>query len=543
MNQSSSNQIEDVPPSVLESTIILILSIALSLITIGGNILVLTSFYFEPALRISSNYFIASLAVTDLLIGLFSMNLYTLYIVLGFWPLSQFLCDLWLSMDYTACLTSQYTVFLITVDRFCSIKMPMRYHRWRSDKIIFFMIFLTWVVPSIMFYSIIMSWPYVVGRQRATNECYAEFSIKPVFITVLTVCYFWITLFVMIALYISIYKVALDLQKRSDERKDRVNNFFLISLANRQANQLVQNHTKELCSYESKEEDIYSSSCNTIDNESKCLRHSHSSCFMLSSGQLPNIESPLLSEENWKSPTSDSLHHRYTRSMNKSSSLQASMAYNVIEVHNHYFCNIHRDHSALFRPQQQSCCEIQGFQFLNVENFESSFNLNLDKYAVKEETNALCSSPIWKQRAAGHSNCESSSKTLSSNNREKATSFTLKSPLQKVVKKFYDAIQKTNNMQGNIVHHRKRAIKALRTISLILGAFILCWTPFHVVILIKAACDNHDLRQSCMNTYIYRLAYWLCYINSPLNPFCYALANIQIKETFFRILSCKYGQR
>ncbi|ENN76422.1 hypothetical protein YQE_07083, partial [Dendroctonus ponderosae] len=77
-----------------------------------------------------------------------------------------------------------------------------------------------------------------------------------------------------------------------------------------------------------------------------------------------------------------------------------------------------------------------------------------------------------------------------------------------------------------------RARKALRTISFILGAFVICWTPYHIFALVEGFCTQPP----CINPRLYMFSYFLCYTNSPLNPFCYALANQQFKKTFTRIL-------
>ena len=76
-----------------------------------------------------------------------------------------------------------------------------------------------------------------------------------------------------------------------------------------------------------------------------------------------------------------------------------------------------------------------------------------------------------------------------------------------------------------------RAKKALRTISFILGAFVTCWTPYHIIAILASFCP------SCINIHLYMLSYFLCYLNSPVNPFCYAAANQQFKNAFKRIMT------
>ena len=87
-----------------------------------------------------------------------------------------------------------------------------------------------------------------------------------------------------------------------------------------------------------------------------------------------------------------------------------------------------------------------------------------------------------------------------------------------------------NNRQKSKSENRAR--KAFRTISFILGAFVLCWTPYHILALVEGFCTNPP----CTNEHLYMFSYFLCYANSPMNPFCYALANQQFKKTFTRIL-------
>lgn len=94
-----------------------------------------------------------------------------------------------------------------------------------------------------------------------------------------------------------------------------------------------------------------------------------------------------------------------------------------------------------------------------------------------------------------------------------------------------------NTYQQQQQQHQKmksenRALKALRTITIILGAFVLCWTPWHVMSLYMG---YNNFKVSPLTELLYDISYWLCYMNSPINPFCYALANQQFKKTFARI--------
>ena len=158
-SQTSSTIILSHPYSPRVNILLAIIGTFSSLLTISGNVLVLISFLVDRQIRQPTNYFILSLAISDFLIGCISMPFLTLAIYRNQWVLGSFLCDIWLSLDYTVCLASIYTVFLITVDRFCSVKIPTKYRNWRTKRRIILLVLLTWFIPALIFFISTMGYP------------------------------------------------------------------------------------------------------------------------------------------------------------------------------------------------------------------------------------------------------------------------------------------------------------------------------------------------------------------------------------------------
>lgn len=86
---------------------------------------------------------------------------------------------------------------------------------------------------------------------------------------------------------------------------------------------------------------------------------------------------------------------------------------------------------------------------------------------------------------------------------------------------------------------KRQESKAAKTLSAILLSFIITWTPYNILVLIKSitSCTK------CIPQELWDFFYALCYLNSTINPVCYALCNASFRRTYVRILTCKWHSR
>ena len=97
--------------------------------------------------------------------------MYNLFLLPADWYFGFALCQLWLSLDYTASTASIFNLFILSLDRYWSITSPLRYLRRRTKKRALVMIALAWTGAS-MWVVPVLGWHHIAsdGIRRVPGE-------------------------------------------------------------------------------------------------------------------------------------------------------------------------------------------------------------------------------------------------------------------------------------------------------------------------------------------------------------------------------------
>ncbi|XP_048767267.1 melanocortin receptor 5-like [Ostrea edulis] len=181
-------------------------------INIPGNILVIRTVMKTPNLRQPCNFYIVSLAVTDLLIGF----IYPVYNIshlehvpeisrpLGQWNVCRFLVTEVLALE----ICSSYHLVAITVTRYIAIVYPLRYHLYVTTRSTKFIIFTIWVLSQgvcIVMYTIYNPEEYI---KEPTSVCRYELIFSIAHVCVLFFIQLFLPLLIMLGLYVKIARIA-----------------------------------------------------------------------------------------------------------------------------------------------------------------------------------------------------------------------------------------------------------------------------------------------------------------------------------------------
>ncbi|XP_071431668.1 5-hydroxytryptamine receptor 6 isoform X2 [Pithys albifrons albifrons] len=140
------------------------------LLTTAGNFLLILLIVTQRSLRNTSNYFLVSLFMSDLMVGLVVMPPAMLNQLYGRWVLRGDFCSLWASFDVMCCSASILNLCIISLDRYLLIISPLRYKLRMTSCRALGLILATWTVAALAsFLPIKMGWHELEFEERPPN--------------------------------------------------------------------------------------------------------------------------------------------------------------------------------------------------------------------------------------------------------------------------------------------------------------------------------------------------------------------------------------
>ena len=97
------------------------------IIIILGNAFVIAAICINRKLRSVTNYFVLSLAVADLTLGVFVLPFSLMLQLENRWLFGQIFCNIWAAADVLCCTASILSLCAISVDRYIGVTKPLKH--------------------------------------------------------------------------------------------------------------------------------------------------------------------------------------------------------------------------------------------------------------------------------------------------------------------------------------------------------------------------------------------------------------------------------
>ncbi|CAF1183199.1 unnamed protein product [Rotaria sordida] len=536
---------------------------SLSIFTIFGNLLVLYAIGTEKRLRAVSNLFILSLAFADLIVGIFVMPLSAANIMIGQWPFSFVLCQIWLSTDYVASTASIFNLVLLSLDRYWAVVHPLLYLQNRTFKrtisfiIIVWLISLLWV-PAIIFWSHIM--PEYSDIIKST-ECDTSFRSNKLFKTLTALINFYIPLLTIIIIscriMITIHSRStmefgrrISLTRRKQMQQDRT--YFNSSIRHDSQNNERKNSTCLISNNINEKPISVSIIVNPFDpiitnpNISSYEFDINSELLSQTNEQNNNNNNNIWELESNESSSIDKTHFQLSHL--KPIKILFSSLSSITNYNNNNNKRKSEDLSRNFSHKKLmkiSSSVSNNMKYAERQSNITSFDLNHLPRTLSTTSNecqqTMCINPIEQDfsipiedinvqtRTSSYSTSNIDNRTINSNNHHIDISVTRINNGNKIsILTFFDYI-----INPNLSRSLQKELKAARQLGLLVGVFTITWLPYFILFLVIAWCHN------CVSDTIFTVSIWLGYLNSTFNPLIYPLCNTHFRHAFKRILFCK----
>ncbi len=202
-----------------EIIIIGVILAVLDLTTVLGNLLVCVTIVSNRRLRNTTNYFILSLAFSDLLLGLLVLPFSTINTILPSWPLGPIFCNMFVASDVMLCTVSILNLFVISLERYFAVSLPLKYAKVLTFHRVLIIIASIWFFSfTLAFIPIHLGWNTMdgtVGNYARPWLC--GFEGNKLYVLLVAVCTYFIPLLIMCIVYIKVFKIAREQVQRINQ--------------------------------------------------------------------------------------------------------------------------------------------------------------------------------------------------------------------------------------------------------------------------------------------------------------------------------------
>ncbi|XP_056157878.1 histamine H1 receptor [Lampris incognitus] len=486
----------------------------LSLLTILMNLLVLYAVKTEKSLHTVGNLYIVSLSMADLIVGTAVMPLNLVYLLEHQWKLGRAACQFWLITDYVASTASIFSIFILCLDRYRSVRQPLKYLRYRTKGRASTMICGAWLL-SLMWIVPILGWrlfTHVDVKPEAENKCDTDFRFVTWFKVIAAIFNFYVPSVLMLWFYTHIY-LAVRRHLREKERIIRPTVSFGENENGQNTAGLRQDDNRKSPKKETKANVEYFKKNhlleqNTFDptyslentdksqnSQSRSEKEAGSKCQQTLLLAIMTKWLTMARKDCGRSPSPEQQQPTAELPLSHSPAFHDLICSKGVNEHKLY--------------GSASECSITGPDL-------GSGAYNTGQLSGRQSyTRVLYNNSDFSQSLTGVEEAGEENKLDADNG------VTLKESWYTFVDKF------CQRMQSSRIRKERKAAKQL---GFIIAAFLLCWIPYFIAFMVMAFC------RECVHHNLHMFTIWLGYVNSTLNPFIYPLCNGNFKKVFRNIL-------
>ena len=521
--------------TVWARVIIGIIMVVITILTILGNSLVTISVIKFPSLRCPTNYVIVSLAFADLTVGLAVMTLAMVYEMEQHWSLGDLMCNVWITLDVMCCTSSILHICAIAIDRYIAIMKPLHYPLILTNKR------LTWTLVSIWVLSFLFAFlPNYFnlstsgvprGPKDLERQCY--YINSPIYALVTSILTFYVPLVLMTVLY-----------------------FKIIQVARHQAKDIAQT-----CTYRPPPESTYSTAAVTVLADIETTQIETGNGVQKDKVKQDIIPSVVVTEsrsgDHFQVNSSDSSHGDSESDIPKCSwelpngcdiiKLEPQRKLSKVQIHRS-FEDVDPNIQRLQNKGLSKTCKSRSITNLNEvcsivksDSMKASSIQNLnERCKVQSDANKSLNvssnsngSNLAKENSLLHglsmfpAISRSKLNLMAKIRKNKGSD----SPVDAGARSSPSRAAAKQQREENKKLHR-REYRAAKTLGLIMVGFCVCWLPFFIIYTV------HPFKPSLVTSpHIPKVAVWLGYFNSCINPYLYACTR-DFRRAFYKLMWC-----